>query len=63
MTVPEENRPKTETTDETIAEAGRSAGEGEEREESGRGRHQDASGRSMQEALDEAGVKPEDYEK
>jgi hypothetical protein len=62
MTVPEENRPEAETTDEMIAEAGKTTGEGGGRGAPGHGGYQEASGRSMQEALDEAGIKPEDYE-
>jgi hypothetical protein len=52
MTVPEENRPKTEKTEDTSALR---PGEGRPEEE-------EAAGRTMREALDEAGVTPEDYE-
>ncbi|WP_411574923.1 hypothetical protein [Streptomyces fradiae] len=53
MTVPEENRPKTTTTDNVVE----SARTDEERE-----RRPGGSGRSMREAMEEAGVKREDYE-
>ncbi|MBD0423352.1 hypothetical protein AB0L35_05760 [Streptomyces sp. NPDC052309] len=50
MTVPEENRPKTEATDDIP----------DEREESA-SRRQGATGRTMREALEEARVRPDDY--
>ncbi|MFD4990239.1 hypothetical protein [Streptomyces sp. NPDC058374] len=50
MTVPEENRPKTETTDQVLDEPGKP----EEK-------HAGESG-NMREAMEEAGVTPEDYE-
>ncbi|MEU2185178.1 hypothetical protein [Streptomyces thermolilacinus] len=53
MTVPEENRPKTTSTDEVIESTGT-----DDRQEQQPG----GSGRSMREAMEEAGVKPEDYE-
>jgi hypothetical protein len=50
MTVPEENRPKTDTTDEVL-------------EQRRRENQQEATeGRSMREALEDADVRPEDYE-
>ncbi|MEU3526291.1 hypothetical protein AB0E62_20895 [Streptomyces sp. NPDC038707] len=52
MTVPEENRPKTTTTDDVIEPAGT----GKEEQQPG------ASGRSMREAMEEAGITPDDYE-
>ncbi|MET9117430.1 hypothetical protein ABZX38_24980 [Streptomyces longwoodensis] len=54
MTVPEENRPKTESTDEVLTSA-------EETEEQG-SPAEGASGRTMREALQEAGVEPGDFE-
>ncbi|MGW0496184.1 hypothetical protein ACWD0Z_12325 [Streptomyces sp. NPDC003007] len=51
MTVPEENRPKTETTDELL----------EHRDED-RSRAQGGTGRTMREALEEAEVRPDDYD-
>ncbi|URM88871.1 hypothetical protein LUW75_01250 [Streptomyces sp. MRC013] len=53
MTVPEENRPKTTTTDEVVESTGT-----EDRPEEQPG----ATGRSLREAMEEAGVKREDYE-
>ncbi|MCP9994919.1 hypothetical protein LUX34_03275 [Streptomyces werraensis] len=51
MTVPEENRPKTHDTDETL----------ESRRE-GDAQAQGGTGRTMREALEEAEIKPDDYE-
>ncbi|MHC3468048.1 hypothetical protein ACYF6T_04970 [Streptomyces sp. 7R007] len=51
MTVPEENRPKTETTDDVLAE--RQAAENTS---------QGGTGRTVREAMEEAGVSPEDFE-
>jgi hypothetical protein len=51
MTVPEENRPKTETTDEVL-----------EQQDENRSRPPGASGRTMREALEEAEVRPGDYD-
>ncbi len=51
MTVPEENRPKTQTTDELL----------EQREENPR-QAAGATGRTMREALEEAEVRPDDFE-
>ncbi|MEV6177020.1 hypothetical protein ACIHAR_12100 [Streptomyces sp. NPDC052016] len=51
MTVPEENRPKTGTTDEVVAE--RKAAE--EKAPGG-------TGRTVREAMEEAGIRPEDFE-
>ncbi|MEU3450849.1 ATP-binding protein [Streptomyces thermolilacinus] len=53
VTVPEENRPKTTGTDEVIEST-----DNDDQQEQQPG----ASGRSMREAMEEAGVKPEDYE-
>ncbi|URN14762.1 MULTISPECIES: hypothetical protein [Streptomyces] len=53
MTVPEENRPKTTTTDDVIESTGT-----DDQQEQGHG----ATGRSLREAMEEAGVRPEDYE-
>ncbi|MEI7031127.1 hypothetical protein [Streptomyces pratensis] len=50
MTVPEENRPKTQTTDQVIGEP-----------ETPQEKH-DGESRNMREAMEEAGVTPEDYE-
>ncbi|MEU8651574.1 hypothetical protein [Streptomyces sp. NPDC048737] len=52
MTVPEENRKKTDTTDEPI-DAGAGSG--------GSSRPGTASGRTMREAMEEAGVRSEDH--
>ncbi|GGR82662.1 MULTISPECIES: hypothetical protein [Streptomyces] len=54
VTVPEENRPKTSTTDEVIESP---ADTGKEEQQPG------ASGRSMREAIEEAGITPDDFEK
>ncbi|MEU2541394.1 MULTISPECIES: hypothetical protein [Streptomyces] len=51
MTVPEENRPKTETTDELL-----------EHQDDDRSRPPGATGRTMREALEEAEVRPDDYD-
>ncbi|MBT3166338.1 hypothetical protein HTV80_25035 [Streptomyces sp. Vc74B-19] len=51
MTVPEENRPKTHDTDETL----------EQRTE-GDAQAQGGTGRTMREALEEAEIRPDDYE-
>ncbi|MFD5266425.1 hypothetical protein [Streptomyces sp. NPDC058335] len=53
MTVPEENRKKTDTTDEVI-------GEGADTEASSQPGA--ATGRTMREAMEEAGVRSEDYD-
>ncbi|MDL5205592.1 hypothetical protein [Streptomyces sp. ALI-76-A] len=50
MTVPEENRPKTHTTDDLL----------EHREED-TGRAQGGTGRTLREALEEAQVRPDDF--
>ncbi|MFF6995281.1 hypothetical protein ACFY93_10030 [Streptomyces sp. NPDC008313] len=55
MTVPEENRAKTDTTDDVVGKPSRS-GAGEHDAAAG------SSGRTMREAMEEAGVRPEDYE-
>jgi hypothetical protein len=51
MTVPEENRPKTESTDEVL-----------ERQDEHHSRPPGATGRTMREALEEAEVRPDDYD-
>ncbi|MFI9342128.1 hypothetical protein ACIG0D_12760 [Streptomyces sp. NPDC052773] len=53
MTVPDENRPKTGKTDDTSA-----ARPDRERRPQ---KHEEGAGRTMQEALEEAGVKSEDF--
>ncbi|MET9419798.1 MULTISPECIES: hypothetical protein [unclassified Streptomyces] len=65
MTVPEENRPKTRTTDEVVTEKSAAAEEPATEAQQGRNAAQEErrpSGSTMREALDDAGVKPEDYE-
>ncbi|UCM88190.1 hypothetical protein [Streptomyces marincola] len=57
MTVPEENRPKTPTTDETLTEPER----GERRRAPGRDEPGRGQGATMREALEDAEVTPEDY--
>ncbi|MEW2632598.1 hypothetical protein AB0903_13275 [Streptomyces sp. NPDC048389] len=61
MTVPEENRRKTSTTDDVITRPEKIEDENRNKKETGR-ETPDASGRTMREAMEEAGVKPEDYE-
>ncbi|BCL18528.1 hypothetical protein [Streptomyces tuirus] len=51
MTVPEENRPKTETTDELL-----------EQQDENRPQTPGGTGRTMREALEEAEVRPDDYD-
>ncbi|MEV3973366.1 hypothetical protein AB0K68_35405 [Streptomyces sp. NPDC050698] len=51
MTVPEENRPKTETTDELL-----------EHRDDNRSRPQGGTGRTLREALEEAEVRPDDFD-
>ncbi|MEU4469576.1 MULTISPECIES: hypothetical protein [unclassified Streptomyces] len=51
MTVPEENRPKTETTDVLL-----------DHQDENRTRPPGATGRTMREALEEAEVRPDDYD-
>ncbi|WP_198668703.1 hypothetical protein [Streptomyces triticisoli] len=51
MTVPEENRPKTDTTDEVL----------ENRQED-RPKEPGATGRTMREAMEEAEIRPDDFE-
>jgi hypothetical protein len=51
MTVPEENRPKTRDTDDTI-----------ERREQKAERDQGGTGRTMREALEEAEIRPDDFD-
>lgn len=53
MTVPEENRPKTKTTDPVLQSQ-----DEQERRPHDRG----ATGRTMREAMEEAGLRPEDTE-
>ncbi|GHF40003.1 MULTISPECIES: hypothetical protein [Streptomyces] len=54
MTVPEENRRKTDTTDDVL--------ETREQRSAEQGRERGASGRTLREAMEEAEVRPEDYE-
>jgi hypothetical protein len=61
MTVPEENRRKTSTTDDVITRPEKIEDENRKRAEADR-EAPHASGRTMREAMEEAGVKPEDYE-
>ncbi|MGI5430616.1 hypothetical protein [Streptomyces sp. CA-179760] len=51
MTVPEENRPKTETTAEVL-----------EHQDDPRSRPPGATGRTLREALEEAEVRPDDFD-
>ncbi|MDN3266931.1 MULTISPECIES: hypothetical protein [unclassified Streptomyces] len=51
MTVPEENRPKTHDTDEVLEQ---------HREDDAQA--QGGTGRTMREALEEAEIRPDDYE-
>ncbi|MFH9009337.1 hypothetical protein ACH4E5_39680 [Streptomyces afghaniensis] len=51
MTVPEENRAKTQTTDEVL-----------EQQDENQSRPPGATGRTMREALEEAEVRPDDYD-
>ncbi|MEU0051819.1 hypothetical protein ABZ299_33270 [Streptomyces sp. NPDC006184] len=50
MTVPEENRPKTESTDEVVKDT-----DATDRPAEG------ATGRTVEEALEEAGISPDDF--
>lgn len=59
MTVPEENRRKTRTTDDVITHPEKIEDESKEKADE---QIPDASGRTMREAMEEAGIKPEDYE-
>ncbi|WP_340561661.1 hypothetical protein [Streptomyces sp. GSL17-111] len=57
MTVPEENRPKTEKTENAPEELSDKAGRTRP------GEHDEgATGRTLREAMEEADVRPEDYE-
>jgi hypothetical protein len=51
MTVPEENRPKTDTTDDVLGQRDENAP-----------RPPGGTGRTMREALEEAHVRPDDYD-
>ncbi|WP_187645385.1 hypothetical protein [Streptomyces sp. TRM49041] len=55
MSVPEEDRPKTETTDDVVER-------GETSEQEKKTPTPQASGRTMREAVEEAGVRADDYE-
>jgi hypothetical protein len=55
MTVPEEGRPKTHTTDEVVGQPA------EQRDDNTRTRRP-AEGRTMREAMEEAGIEPQDFE-
>ncbi|MFF9201790.1 hypothetical protein ACF1AE_08175 [Streptomyces sp. NPDC014986] len=52
MTVPEENRPKTRDTDDIV----------EEHREQEEERDQGGTGRTMREALEEAEIRPDDFD-
>ncbi|MFF9086075.1 hypothetical protein ACF1BE_06620 [Streptomyces sp. NPDC014991] len=54
MTVPEENRPKTESTDEVLKDT--DATDATDQPAAG------ATGRTVEEALEEAGISPDDFE-
>jgi hypothetical protein len=54
MTVPEENMPKTTTTDDIIDQR--------DEQDAGKESAHGAKSRDMREALDEAGVRPEDVQ-
>jgi hypothetical protein len=54
MTVPEENRQKTETTDDVVMEPAE--------EKAGKPAPTGPSGRTMREAMEEAGIQREDFE-
>ena len=60
MTVPEENRAKTDTTDEVLDDR-RNRQPGQESHEDAN-RPPGATGRTMREALEEARVRPDDYD-
>ncbi|MFV0132227.1 hypothetical protein ACLGIH_02995 [Streptomyces sp. HMX87] len=64
MTVPEENRRKTESTDDVVqdphANPSRTREEARAREDAEHS--QGATGRTMREALEEAQVRPDDYD-
>ncbi|BFO18884.1 hypothetical protein SHKM778_52720 [Streptomyces sp. KM77-8] len=51
MTVPEENRPKTRNTDRVV-----------ERHDGNEARARGGTGRTLREALEEAEIKPDDFE-
>lgn len=51
MTTPEENRPKTTSTDEVVKDT-----------DEARSHQEGASGRTIREAMEEAGVSREDFE-
>ncbi|MER6166909.1 hypothetical protein [Streptomyces violaceorubidus] len=55
MTVPEENRPKTDTTDDVLGRRRRERAEDEPRPPGG-------TGRTLREALEEAHVRPDDFD-
>ncbi|BET45737.1 MULTISPECIES: hypothetical protein [Streptomyces] len=55
MTVPEENRPKTDTTDDVLGRRRREREEDEPRPPGG-------TGRTLREALEEAHVRPDDFD-
>lgn len=54
MTVPEENRPKTQTTDDVLDQRDKRAEDAS--------RQPGGTGRTMREALEEAHVRPDDYD-
>ncbi|POX54498.1 hypothetical protein C3489_13615 [Streptomyces sp. Ru71] len=61
MTVPEENRARTGTTDDTLKAAG-GAREAKGPKEPNETKDRGASGRTLREALEEAQVRPDDFE-
>lgn len=61
MTVPEENRRKTGTTDDTLNAPGATR-EARGPKEPAETREQGATGRTLREALEEAHVRPDDFE-
>ncbi|MGW5331215.1 hypothetical protein [Streptomyces bauhiniae] len=54
MTVPEENRPKTDTTDEVVMKPAQ--------DRDAEGRTGGAKSRDLREAMEEAGIEPDDFE-
>ncbi|MEV0981436.1 hypothetical protein [Streptomyces sp. NPDC049915] len=62
MTVPEENRAKTGTTDDTLKTRGPSQEAQGPKEQRATTRDQGASGRTLREAMEEAQVRPDDFE-
>lgn len=61
MTVPEENRAKTGTTDDTLKAQGATR-EAKGPAERGETKDRGATGRTLREAMEEARVRPDDFE-